>query len=105
MDLGLIKKEIVCTVKDKKVESVKFYFVQLLNLDLTERDEYAVCAENTLGLGVGDTVLIIKGSPSRMLRGNTDMPIDQAISAKVDSINNEKRYLKLGKQELKNKEE
>lgn len=95
MDLGLIKKEIVCTVKDKKVKSVKFYFVQLLNLDLTERDEYAVCAENTLGLGAGELVLVIKGSPSRMLRGNTDMPVDQAIPAKVDSINIENRYMDL----------
>ncbi|MDD3520371.1 MAG: EutN/CcmL family microcompartment protein [Actinomycetota bacterium] len=92
MDLGKIKKEIVCTIKDKKVESVKFYLVQMLNLDLSERDEYAVCAENTLGLGIGEIVLIIKGSPSRMLRGNKDMPVDQAISAKVDSINIEERY-------------
>jgi len=92
MDLGIIKKEIVCTVKDEKVKSVKFYMVQMLNLDLSERNDYAVCAENTLGLGPGEIVLVIKGSPSRMLQGNKDMPIDQAISAKVDSINIEQRY-------------
>ena len=92
MDLGIIKKEIVCTVKDEKVKSVKFYMVQMLNLDLSERNDYAVCAENTLGLGHGEIVLVIKGSPSRMLQGNKDMPVDQAISAKVDSINIEQRY-------------
>ena len=92
MDLGIIKKELVCTVKDEKVKSVKFYLVQMLNLDLSQRKEYAVCAENTLGLGIGEIVLIIKGSPSRMLKGNKDMPVDQAISAKVDSINIENRY-------------
>ena len=64
----------------------------MVNLDLSERDDYAVCAENTLDLGPGDIVLVIKGSPSRMLRGNKDMPVDQAISAKVDSINIEEKY-------------
>jgi microcompartment protein CcmK/EutM len=97
MDFGIIKKEVVCTVKDPKVKSVKFYIVQLLNLDKTPRNEYAVCAENTLGLGVGDYVLIVKGSPSRMLDGNKDMPIDQAISARVESIDIDEKYKDLMK--------
>ncbi|MCX6383848.1 MAG: EutN/CcmL family microcompartment protein [Actinobacteria bacterium] len=92
MDFGIIKKELVCTVKDPAIKSVKLYLVQLLKLDRTERKEYMVCAENTLGLGVGDYVLVIKGSPCRQLEGNKEMPIDNAISAKVDSIFIEERY-------------
>jgi len=92
MELGIIKKEIVCTVKDTAIESVKLYLVQLLNIDKSFKKEYAVCAENKLGLGVGEYVLVIKGSPSRQLEGNTEMPVDSAISAKVDTINIEDRY-------------
>lgn len=92
MDLGIIKKEIVCTVKDPKIESVKLFIVKILNLDKSEKNEYIVAAENRLGLGTGDYVLVIKGSPSRQLEGNTDMPVDCAISAKVDSIFIEDKY-------------
>lgn len=92
MDFGIITKEIVCTVKDPKLESIKLFMVRLLNLDKSERNEYIVCAENRLGLGIGDYVLVIKGSPSRQLEGNTDIPVDSAISAKVDSIFIDDKY-------------
>jgi carbon dioxide concentrating mechanism protein CcmL len=92
MDFGIIKKEIVCTVKDPKIKSLKLFIVRLLNLDKSEKNDYIVAADNRLGLGVGDYVLIIKGSPSRQLEGNTDIPIDCAISAKVDSIFIEEKY-------------
>ncbi|MCL4378377.1 MAG: EutN/CcmL family microcompartment protein [Actinobacteria bacterium] len=92
MDFGIITKEIVCTVKDPKLESIKLFVVRFLKLDKSERNEYIVCAENRLGLGIGDYVLVIKGSPSRQLEGNTDIPVDSAISAKVDSIFIDDKY-------------
>jgi carbon dioxide concentrating mechanism protein CcmL len=95
MDFGVIKKEIVCTVKDPKIKSIKLFIVGLLYLDKSEKKDYVVAAENRLGLGVGDYVLFIKGSPSRQLEGNTDMPVDCAISAKVDSIFIEDKYKNL----------
>lgn len=92
MDFGIIKKEIVCSVKDPKIESIKLFVVRLLKLDKSEKKEYIVSAENRLGLGVGDYVLITKGSTARQLEGNTDLPVDCAISAKVDSIFIEDKY-------------
>ena len=74
------------------MQSIKLFIVRLLKLDKSERRDYVVSAENRLGLGVGDYVLIIKGSTSRQLEGNTDLPIDCAISAKVDSIFIEDKY-------------
>ena len=92
MDFGIIKKEIVCSVKDQKIESIKLFVVRLLKLDKSEKKDYVVSAENRLGLGVGDYVLLTKGSTARQLEGNTDLPVDCAISAKVDSIFIEDRY-------------
>ncbi|MCX6347475.1 MAG: hypothetical protein NTZ89_06035 [Actinobacteria bacterium] len=43
-------------------------------------------------MGVGDYVLLTKGSTARQLEGNTDMPVDCAITAKVDSIFIEDKY-------------
>ncbi|HEY5500411.1 MAG TPA: EutN/CcmL family microcompartment protein [Candidatus Humimicrobiaceae bacterium] len=92
MDFGIIKKEIVCSIKDPKLESIKLFVVILLRLDKSEKKEYIVSAENRLGLGVGDYVLLTKGSTARQLEGNTDMPVDCAITAKVDSIFIEDKY-------------
>jgi len=92
VDFGIVKKEIVCSIKDQKIESIKLFVVRLLKLDKSEKREYVVSAENRLGLGVGDYVLITKGSTARQLEGNTDLPVDCAISAKVDSIFVEDKY-------------
>jgi carbon dioxide concentrating mechanism protein CcmL len=92
MDFGIIEKEIICSIKDPKIESVKLFVVKLLRLDKSEKKDYIVSAENRLGLGVGDYVLLTKGSTARQLEGNSDMPIDCAITAKVDSIFIEDKY-------------
>ncbi len=92
MDFGIVKKEIVCSIKDQKIESIKLFVVRLLKLDKSEKNDYIVSAENRLGLGVGDYVLVTKGSTARQLEGNTDLPVDCAISAKVDSIFVEDKY-------------
>ncbi|MHB1347460.1 MAG: EutN/CcmL family microcompartment protein [Candidatus Humimicrobiaceae bacterium] len=92
MDFGIIKKEIVCSVKDPKIESIKLFVVRLLKLDKSEKNDYVVAAENRLGLGVGDYVLVTKGSTARQLEGNTDLPVDCAVTAKVDSIFIEEKY-------------
>jgi microcompartment protein CcmK/EutM len=92
VDFGIVKKEIVCSIKDQKIESIKLFVVRLLKLDKSEKNDYIVSAENRLGLGVGDYVLVTKGSTARQLEGNTDLPVDCAISAKVDSIFVEDKY-------------
>ena len=48
---------------------------------------------NKLCLGIGDIVLLVIGSGARKIDGNTDMPIDCAITAKVESFNIDPRYI------------
>ena len=92
MTLGKIIKELTCSVKDPKLNPSKLFLVRALNLDLTERSEQYVALENRLGLGKGDIVLMVFGSGARKAEGNTDLPIDCAITAKVENINIEYRY-------------
>lgn len=92
MTLGKIIKELVCSAKDHRLNSTRIYIVKLLNLDLSEKDKQLVAIENRLGLGKGDIVLLVNGSGSRKVEGNTDMPIDCAITAKVENINIDKKY-------------
>lgn len=92
MILGKISKELVCSVKDPALDSSKIFIVRLLNFDLSEKEDSVVAVETGLGLGVGDIVLMVFGSGSRKIEGNTDMPIDCAISAKVENVNIEKGF-------------
>ena len=92
MILGKITKELVCTIKDPMLNPAKIFIVKLLNLDLSEKEKYIVAVEQRLSLGIGDIVLLIMGSGSRKIEGNADMPIDCAISARVESINIEKGF-------------
>jgi len=92
MTLGKIVKELVCTAKDPAMNPTKIFIVRLLNLNLNEKSGHVIAIDNKLGLGVGDIVLMVMGSGSRKLEGNTDMPVDCAITAKVESINIDSRY-------------
>lgn len=92
MLIGKIKKELICTVKDPVLESVKFFMVKILNKHLKEENRCIISLENRLGLGVGDIVLIVLGSGARKLKGNKDFPVDCAITARVEKINIDKKY-------------
>lgn len=92
MTLGKIVKELTCSIKDSKLDPLKIFIVRPLNLDLSEKDEHIVAVDNMLGLGVGDIVTIVIGSGARKVEGNTDMPVDCAITAKIDSVNIDKKY-------------
>lgn len=90
--MGKIIKELICTQKQSILRPAKIFVVKLLNLELSEKDSQIVAIENRLGLGIGDIVLLVIGSGARLVEGNTDMPVDCAITAKVESINIDKKY-------------
>ena len=92
MILGKIIKELTCSAKDPKLNPSKLFLVKALNLDLSERDEQFVALESRLGLGRGDIVLMVFGSGARKAEGNTDLPIDCAITARVENINIDYKY-------------
>jgi len=95
LTLGKIIKELVCSVKDPKLNPSKLFLVRALNVDLSEKEEQFVALESRLGLGKGDIVLLVFGSGSRKVEGNTDLPIDCAVTAKVETVNIDDKYLGL----------
>jgi len=92
MQIGKIKKELVCTVKDPALKSVKIFLVEILNLKSEITDDYVIAVENNLGLGSGDIVIVVQGSSARLISENRQMPVDCAISAKVEKINIDEKY-------------
>ena len=79
---GIIRGHIVSTRKQETLVGSKFMEVQILkNGNLTE--EYII-AIDSVGAGIGETVLITTGSSARLALKNTNAPTDAVIVGIVD---------------------
>ncbi len=79
---GIIRGNIVSTRKQDALIGSKFMEVQIMkNGELT--DEYIV-AVDSVGAGIGETVLITTGSSARLALLNVHAPCDAVIVGIVD---------------------
>ena len=79
---GIIRGTIVSTRKQESLVGSKFMEVQIIkNGELT--NEYII-ALDSVGAGIGKTVLITVGSPARLALHNTSCPADAVIVGIVD---------------------
>ena len=79
---GIIRGNIVSTRKQDALVGSKFMEVQVMkNGELT--DEYIV-AIDSVGAGIGETVLLTVGSSARLALANQNAPVDAVIVGIVD---------------------
>ena len=79
---GIIRGNIVSTRKQDSLVGSKFMEVQLIkNGECT--NEFII-AIDSVGAGVGETVLITTGSSARLALHNTSCPVDAVIVGIVD---------------------
>ena len=79
---GIIRGHIVSTRKQDSLVGSKFMEVQIMkNGALT--DEYLIEIDS-VGAGIGETVLITTGSSARLALRNTSAPADAVIVGIVD---------------------
>ena len=79
---GIIRGNIVSTRKQESLVGSKFMEVELIeNGKFT--DKYVI-AIDTVGAGIGETVLITTGSSARLALNNTQAPADAVIVGIVD---------------------
>ena len=79
---GIVRDNIVSTRKQESLVGSKFLEVQLIeNSNLT--DKYMI-AVDSVGAGIGETVLITTGSSARLALHNTSAPTDAVIVGIVD---------------------
>jgi carbon dioxide concentrating mechanism protein CcmL len=85
MLLAKVRGTVVSTCKEPSLNGVKFLLVQLLS-DMGELlPDYEVAAD-VVGAGVGEWVLITRGSGARQHTGYGDRPVDTAVVAIVDTV-------------------
>jgi len=85
MKLGRIVGRVGATRKDPKVEGLRLYLVQDVDLSLREKDSFVVAAD-AMGAGVGEVVLYASGSSARQTEQTQNRPVDAVVMAIVDHL-------------------
>ena len=91
MKLGKVVGTVWATRKDEKLVGMKFLIVRQLDFDLTPLTGYVVAADS-VGAGVGETVLFAGGSSARLTPLTDGKPVDAVIMAIVDKVDLPSQY-------------
>jgi len=85
VELGKVVGTVVSTVKDVKIEGRKLLIVNLVSGDgkLTQNHVVAI---DTVGAGIGELVICVRGSSARMAKGMETVPTDTSIIGIVDTL-------------------
>lgn len=82
------------TRKDEQLSGFKFMVVQPLNYVGQKDKDSTFVAVDQIGAGVGEIVLIVKGSSARRSVDRDNLPIDASIIGIVDKVEVGNEYVK-----------
>ncbi len=85
MQLGRVTGTVTATAKAERLTGASLLVVDVIDAAGTVLRPSLV-APDTVGAGVGDTVLLTHGSAARMASGLSSAPVDLAIIAIVDRV-------------------
>ena len=81
---GIVISNIVSTRKQDALIGSKFLEIRLIE-NGNDTDKYII-AVDSVGAGIGETVLITTGSSARLALHNTDTPVDAVVVGIVDHV-------------------
>ena len=90
MIIGKVVGNVWATKKDPKLEGRKLLVLKTTAAGSPE----TIVAVDTIGAGVGDDVLIAKGSVARNAIGDPGSPVDAVIVGIIDTLEVNKEHLK-----------
>lgn len=85
MQIAKVRGTVVSTQKEPSLTGVKFLLVQLVDEEGESLPVYEVAADR-VGAGVGEWVLISRGSGARKVEGYNDRPLDASVVAIIDTV-------------------
>lgn len=85
MILGKVIGTVWATRKDEQLRGLKLQMVCELEIDGTPKSKVIV-AVDSVGAGIGETVLFVQGSSARQTEVTKNKPIDAVIVAIVDKM-------------------
>jgi ethanolamine utilization protein EutN len=85
MFLGRVIGSVWATQKEAGMDNLKLMVIQPIDFKDNDSGQQVIAADR-IGAGVGEKVIISRGSPARILFSNKIVPIDAMIVGIVDSF-------------------
>ena len=85
MILGKVIGTVWATRKDEQLKGMKLQLVREISEDGSDKARVVVCVDS-VGAGVGETVLFAQGSSARQTDLTRNKPVDAVITAIVDKL-------------------
>jgi ethanolamine utilization protein EutN len=85
MRIGRIIGTLIATRKDEKLTGSKLMITQPLDIELNPKGD-PIVAVDTVGAGIGELIIYVTGTASRIAARKMDAPIDVAIVGIIDEI-------------------
>lgn len=85
MIMGKVVGNVWATRKDESLNGLKFLVVKPIEYH-GEGNSKSFIAADAIGAGVGETVLVTKGSSARWVFGNNNIPVDATIIGIIDIV-------------------
>ncbi len=92
MIMGKVVGNIWATRKDESLNGLKFLVIKPVEYEKEGKSKTFIAAD-AIGAGVGETVLVTKGSSARWVFGNNSIPVDATIIGIIDIVEVEKGKL------------
>ncbi len=86
MFLARVVGNVVSTSKSEKLKGVKLLVVEPVDFVEQKGEGKPLVAIDSVGAGVGEIVLVVQGSSSRLTETTKDTPVDATVMAIVDFI-------------------
>ncbi|PAV29747.1 ethanolamine utilization protein EutN [Virgibacillus profundi] len=90
MEMGIVVGRVTATRKDENLVGTKLLITQSIGLDGTPLDSQPIITVDTVGAGIGERVIFVKGSMASRAVINKDSPVDAAIVGIIDNLECEK---------------
>jgi ethanolamine utilization protein EutN len=85
MELALVEGSVVATIKTERLTGRTLLILNVVGPDAKPTNNFVV-AVDSVGAGVGEIVLLCRGSSARQSADLTAVPTDASIIAIVDSV-------------------
>lgn len=92
MQIAKVRGTVTSTQKEPSLRGIKFLVLQLMDEEGQPLPMYEVAADS-VGAGVGEWVLVSRGSAARQVPGSEQRPVDAAVIAIIDTVSVENGLL------------
>lgn len=86
MEIARVKGTVVATRKDAKLNGQKMLLLALADVSGIEKGGTPIVALDSVDAGLGDLVLVVRGSSARQAKNMSTTPVDAMIIGIIDQI-------------------